>query len=208
MPFMYWLWRQLSNIRKNFLFLFQLNESTTPAPASLSFSSNSLNEGKIVLVQGPNGQLLAVPASSLGPPRASSAPPPAAAPPPTLNRPSSVDASRLVFLQATSSPPAEKANIIGERMLPPTSKTRILTLGSSSGGTNGNVFGKTLTLKTLGSVIPRVSKQQQQPQRIQQTAETKRTCNVNAMIICRQCGAFCHNDCIGPSKVCVSCLIR
>ena len=33
-------------------------------------------------------------------------------------------------------------------------------------------------------------------------------CDVRAMIICKQCGAFCHNDCIGPSKVCVSCLIR
>ena len=33
-------------------------------------------------------------------------------------------------------------------------------------------------------------------------------CDVRALIICKQCGAFCHNDCIGPSKVCVSCLIR
>lgn len=33
-------------------------------------------------------------------------------------------------------------------------------------------------------------------------------CNVKAMIICRKCGNFCHNDCIGPAKVCVSCLIR
>ena len=33
-------------------------------------------------------------------------------------------------------------------------------------------------------------------------------CDVKAMIICKQCGQFCHNDCIGPSKVCVSCLIR
>lgn len=33
-------------------------------------------------------------------------------------------------------------------------------------------------------------------------------CDAKAMIICKQCGQFCHNDCIGPSKVCVSCLIR
>ena len=33
-------------------------------------------------------------------------------------------------------------------------------------------------------------------------------CNVKAMVLCKQCGQFCHNDCIGPSKVCVSCLIR
>jgi len=34
------------------------------------------------------------------------------------------------------------------------------------------------------------------------------SCNVKAMVVCKQCGAFCHNDCIGPTKVCVSCLIR
>ncbi len=33
-------------------------------------------------------------------------------------------------------------------------------------------------------------------------------CNVKAMVICKQCGAFCHSDCIGPQSVCVSCLIR
>ena len=33
-------------------------------------------------------------------------------------------------------------------------------------------------------------------------------CDAKAMIICKQCGQFSHNDCIGPSKVCVSCLIR
>ncbi len=33
-------------------------------------------------------------------------------------------------------------------------------------------------------------------------------CNVKAMVICKQCGAFCHSDCIGPQSVCISCLIR
>lgn len=33
-------------------------------------------------------------------------------------------------------------------------------------------------------------------------------CSLNAMVICQQCGAFCHNDCIGASKLCVSCIIR
>jgi additional sex combs-like protein len=28
------------------------------------------------------------------------------------------------------------------------------------------------------------------------------------MVICKKCGAFCHDDCIGPSKLCVTCLIR
>jgi hypothetical protein len=33
-------------------------------------------------------------------------------------------------------------------------------------------------------------------------------CNVKAMFICKQCGAFCHSDCIGPQSVCVSCLVK
>lgn len=32
-------------------------------------------------------------------------------------------------------------------------------------------------------------------------------CNRRAMVVCRKCGAFCHNDCIGPSKLCVTCLV-
>ncbi|XP_034942447.1 polycomb protein Asx isoform X2 [Chelonus insularis] len=34
-------------------------------------------------------------------------------------------------------------------------------------------------------------------------------CNIRgAMVICRQCGAFCHDDCIGPQRICATCLIR
>lgn len=33
-------------------------------------------------------------------------------------------------------------------------------------------------------------------------------CNLRAMIVCKKCGVFCHDDCIGPSKLCVTCLIR
>lgn len=32
-------------------------------------------------------------------------------------------------------------------------------------------------------------------------------CSLKAMITCRKCGAFCHDDCIGPSKLCVTCLM-
>lgn len=32
-------------------------------------------------------------------------------------------------------------------------------------------------------------------------------CNLKGMITCKKCGAFCHNDCMGPSKLCVTCLI-
>jgi len=33
-------------------------------------------------------------------------------------------------------------------------------------------------------------------------------CSLNAMVICQQCGAFCHDDCIGAAKLCVACVIR
>lgn len=42
------------------------------------------------------------------------------------------------------------------------------------------------------------------------TAEEVRlkcSCRLKAMIMCQGCGAFCHDDCIGPSKLCVSCLV-
>lgn len=32
-------------------------------------------------------------------------------------------------------------------------------------------------------------------------------CSLKAMVMCKKCGAFCHDDCIGPSRLCVTCLI-
>ncbi|XP_026473568.1 polycomb protein Asx isoform X3 [Ctenocephalides felis] len=40
------------------------------------------------------------------------------------------------------------------------------------------------------------------------SSEISCTCNMQAMIVCQKCGAFCHDDCMGTSKLCVSCLIR
>ncbi|XP_015793626.2 polycomb protein Asx [Tetranychus urticae] len=33
-------------------------------------------------------------------------------------------------------------------------------------------------------------------------------CNLKALVICSKCGAFCHNDCIGPIQLCITCLVR
>ncbi|KAK7940424.1 hypothetical protein WMY93_003750 [Mugilogobius chulae] len=38
--------------------------------------------------------------------------------------------------------------------------------------------------------------------------QSKCYCRLKAMIMCKGCGAFCHDDCIGPSKLCVSCLLQ
>lgn len=32
-------------------------------------------------------------------------------------------------------------------------------------------------------------------------------CSMNAMVICQKCGAFSHDDCVGPSKLCGSCVM-
>lgn len=37
---------------------------------------------------------------------------------------------------------------------------------------------------------------------------TNCACSLNAMVICQQCGAFCHDDCISAAKLCLSCVIR
>lgn len=34
------------------------------------------------------------------------------------------------------------------------------------------------------------------------------SCSLKAMIVCKKCGAFCHDNCIGPSKLCRTCFIR
>ncbi len=31
------------------------------------------------------------------------------------------------------------------------------------------------------------------------------SCSRKAMVICKKCGAFCHDDCIEPYKMCVNC---
>ena len=39
------------------------------------------------------------------------------------------------------------------------------------------------------------------------TEQSNCACNLKAMVMCQKCGAFCHDECIGPSKLCVTCLI-
>ncbi|XP_045514621.1 polycomb protein Asx [Pieris brassicae] len=39
-------------------------------------------------------------------------------------------------------------------------------------------------------------------------AEDSCVCNLRAMILCKKCGAFCHDDCIGSAELCLTCLIR
>ena len=41
----------------------------------------------------------------------------------------------------------------------------------------------------------------------QPTMNINCACSLKAMVMCSKCGAFCHDDCIGPSKLCVTCII-
>ena len=62
---------------------------------------------------------------------------------------------------------------------------------------------KQVMLKSYG--VPLLPKP---PAMQSEKGQNSMSCNVKAMVACKQCGKFCHNDCISPSNVCVSCLIR
>ncbi|XP_057666536.1 putative Polycomb group protein ASXL3 isoform X2 [Diorhabda carinulata] len=40
------------------------------------------------------------------------------------------------------------------------------------------------------------------------TSDSSCSCSLKAMVMCKKCGAFCHDDCIGPNKLCRTCFIR
>lgn len=59
-----------------------------------------------------------------------------------------------------------------------------------------------------GNLGHAIQDQQQETVGDANTTKNDCACNLNAMIMCKQCGAFCHDDCIGPMHLCVMCLIR
>ncbi|XP_014116775.1 PREDICTED: putative Polycomb group protein ASXL2 isoform X1 [Pseudopodoces humilis] len=79
----------------------------------------------------------------------------------------------------------------------------------------GNVMSFSVTVTTIptGQAVSSGGHGQSLP--VQAFAEdggmedppSKCYCRLKAMIMCKGCGAFCHDDCIGPSKLCVSCLV-
>ncbi|XP_074717300.1 putative Polycomb group protein ASXL2 isoform X2 [Strix uralensis] len=79
----------------------------------------------------------------------------------------------------------------------------------------GNVMSFSVTVTTIPGSPARSSGGHAQTIPVQAFAEddgaedspSKCYCRLKAMIMCKGCGAFCHDDCIGPSKLCVSCLV-
>ncbi|NWT76885.1 ASX protein, partial [Prunella himalayana] len=84
---------------------------------------------------------------------------------------------------------------------------------ASSMGNNVMSFSVTVTTIPAGQAVSSGGHGQSLP--VQAFAEdgamedppSKCYCRLKAMIMCKGCGAFCHDDCIGPSKLCVSCLV-
>ncbi|XP_040453102.1 putative Polycomb group protein ASXL2 isoform X3 [Falco naumanni] len=79
----------------------------------------------------------------------------------------------------------------------------------------GNVMSFSVTVTTIPTSQAVNSGNHSQTIPVQAFAEdngmedspSKCYCRLKAMIMCKGCGAFCHDDCIGPSKLCVSCLV-
>uniref|UniRef100_A0AAQ6ALF1 ASXL transcriptional regulator 2 n=1 Tax=Amphiprion ocellaris TaxID=80972 RepID=A0AAQ6ALF1_AMPOC len=98
------------------------------------------------------------------------------------------------------------------------------TAGSSSstssseadgGGVHGSVMSFSVTVTTIpaGHALDHGNQGEPSPEQSfiegsnMEDVQSKCYCRLKAMIMCKGCGAFCHDDCIGPSKLCVSCLV-
>ncbi|KAG8013183.1 Polycomb protein Asx, partial [Nibea albiflora] len=89
----------------------------------------------------------------------------------------------------------------------------------SSGGGGGSVhasvmsFSVTVTTIPAGHSLEHGNQGEPSPEQSyiegsnMEDVQSKCYCRLKAMIMCKGCGAFCHDDCIGPSKLCVSCLV-
>ena len=203
---------------------------------------------RLVVMQGTNGQLIAVPTAAARPqqpitiipqqqttaplvrvlpPRASSAPPTeqqqqtvvATTPAAngsikktliTLQRPASVDGSDNSTIKKMQQPVVvmpqgvQQKGLILPRPQKPASQTVVGSAHSSTNATSVATTGNKMQLKSYG--VPLLPKPPSMNDA--NNGQNPVACNVKAMIVCKQCGALSHNDCIGPSKVCVSCLIR
>ncbi|XP_037833873.1 putative Polycomb group protein ASXL2 isoform X2 [Kryptolebias marmoratus] len=82
-------------------------------------------------------------------------------------------------------------------------------------GICGSVMSFSVTVTTIpaGSTLEHSTQGEPSPNQSftegsnMEDVQSKCYCRLKAMIMCKGCGAFCHDDCIGPSKLCVSCLV-
>lgn len=86
---------------------------------------------------------------------------------------------------------------------------------ADSGGVHGSVMSFSVTVTTIpaGHSLDHGNQSEPSPEQSfiegsnMEEVQSKCYCRLKAMIMCKGCGAFCHDDCIGPSKLCVSCLV-
>ncbi|XP_068194347.1 putative Polycomb group protein ASXL2 isoform X2 [Antennarius striatus] len=83
---------------------------------------------------------------------------------------------------------------------------------SDSGSINGSVMSFSVTVTAIPTARPLDDGEPSPDQTYMEASsmddvQSKCYCRLRAMIMCKGCGAFCHDDCIGPSKLCVSCLV-
>ncbi|KAK2826540.1 hypothetical protein Q5P01_020754 [Channa striata] len=86
---------------------------------------------------------------------------------------------------------------------------------ADSSGVHGSVMSFSVTVTTIPAGHSLDHSNQGEPSPDQsfiegsnmEDVQSKCYCRLKAMIMCKGCGAFCHDDCIGPSKLCVSCLV-
>uniref|UniRef100_A0A8P4GNZ4 ASXL transcriptional regulator 2 n=1 Tax=Dicentrarchus labrax TaxID=13489 RepID=A0A8P4GNZ4_DICLA len=86
---------------------------------------------------------------------------------------------------------------------------------ADSGGVHGSVMSFSVTVTTIpaGHSLEHGNQGEPSPEQTfiegpnMEDVQSKCYCRLKAMIMCKGCGAFCHDDCIGPSKLCVSCLV-
>lgn len=83
---------------------------------------------------------------------------------------------------------------------------------SSETDVGGSVMSFSVTVTTIPAGHPLGQDEPSAEQSFMESSgmedvQSKCYCRLKAMIMCKGCGAFCHDDCIGPSKLCVSCLV-
>ena len=82
-------------------------------------------------------------------------------------------------------------------------------------GVHGSVMSFSVTVTTIpaGHSLDHSTQGEPSPEQAfiegsnMEEVQSKCYCRLKAMIMCKGCGAFCHDDCIGPSNLCVSCLV-
>lgn len=118
-----------------------------------------------------------------------SAPAPAALAPPQVRPPPPMLVRQLpVSLMSHNDMNENRSNNVGQYILVQRTPS-IAPRASSAPPTNQNTNVSVSRCRSVG-------------------AEEGCVCSLRAMVLCKRCGAFCHDDCIGAADLCFTCLIR